>query len=73
MPFLSGPIGGNWTFVKHHFITEWIALKHIILSDIKIRFKKKILFHNRPCSFCSMNPNVCDRTKKMDYWLPFWE
>jgi hypothetical protein len=42
-----GPIGGNWIFVKHLFyywITEWIALKLKILTDIKIRFKKKQTF-----------------------------
>jgi hypothetical protein len=46
------------------FITEWIALKLKILTDIKIIFKKKQLFHNRPSSFCSRYPNMCDRTKK---------
>jgi hypothetical protein len=39
MPFLTGPIGGNWTF-----ITEWIALKLKILTDIKIRLKKNQTF-----------------------------
>jgi hypothetical protein len=28
---------------------------------------KTKLFHNRPSSFCSRYPNVCDRIKKMDY------
>jgi hypothetical protein len=29
--------------------------------------KKTKLFHNRPSSFCSRYPNMCDRTKKVDY------
>jgi hypothetical protein len=36
--------GDNWTFVKHLFIAEWIPLKLKILTDIKIRFKKKLIF-----------------------------
>jgi hypothetical protein len=48
MPFLTGPIGGNWTFAREtSFLllnTEWIALKLKILTDIKIRFKKTRTF-----------------------------
>jgi hypothetical protein len=33
----------------------------------KLDLRKKKLFHNRLSSFCSRYPNMCDRTKKMDY------
>jgi hypothetical protein len=33
----------------------------------KLDLRKTKLFHNRPSSFCSRYPNICDRTKKMDY------
>jgi hypothetical protein len=36
--------GGNWTFENIFFITEWIALKLKILTDINIRFTKKQTF-----------------------------
>jgi hypothetical protein len=35
----------------------------------KLDLRKNKLFHNWPTSFCSRYPNVCDRTKKMDYSL----
>jgi hypothetical protein len=52
-------------------ITEWIALKLKILRHWheKLDLRKHKLFHNRPSSFCSRYPNVCDRTKTMGYSL----
>jgi hypothetical protein len=38
MPRLALPL----LAIINHFITEWIALKLNILTDIKIRFKKKL-------------------------------
>jgi hypothetical protein len=35
------PHGGNWNIF---FITEWVALKLKMLTDIKIRFKKNQTF-----------------------------
>jgi hypothetical protein len=33
----------------------------------KLDLRKTKLFRNRPSSFCSTYPNICYRTKKMDY------
>jgi hypothetical protein len=33
----------------------------------KLDLRKKQLFSDRPSSFCSTYPNICDRTKRMDY------
>jgi hypothetical protein len=35
--------------------------------NLKLDLRKTKLFHNRPSSFCSRYPNVCDKTKKIDY------
>jgi hypothetical protein len=43
-PFLTGPISGNGPLWNIFFITEWIALKLTILTDIKIRLKKNQTF-----------------------------
>jgi hypothetical protein len=32
----------------------------------KLDLRKTKLFRNRPSSFCSTYPNICDRTKRMD-------
>jgi hypothetical protein len=64
--FWQAPLAATGPLWNMFLITEWIALKLKILTDIKIRFKKK-RFHNRPSSFGSRDPNVCDRTKKMEF------
>jgi hypothetical protein len=33
----------------------------------KLDTRKTKFFHDRPSSFCSTYPNICDRTKKMEY------
>jgi hypothetical protein len=70
--FWQVPLAATEPLWNIFFITEWIALKLKILTNIKIIFfktclRKTTLFHNQPSSFCSRYPNVCDRTKKIDY------
>jgi hypothetical protein len=58
------PDGRQLDICETSFITEWIVLKLKILTDIKIRFKKKQTFTIGPV-VCSGYPNMCDRTRKI--------
>jgi hypothetical protein len=69
MPFLTGPIGGNRTFANIFFITEWIALKLKILTDIKIRSTKN-LFTIGPVVFATGTQTCATELKKIDYSSP---
>jgi hypothetical protein len=57
--FWQAPLAATGPLWKIFFITEWIALKLKILTDIKIRFSQSA------CSFCSRYTNMCDRTKQI--------